>query len=475
MPHTTVEPAEATTTTAKMAPATSTSTMTHEDVLTSQYLSNSLSSLSASRSQTSLITKTYRQATSLYLTRRLKEALETVEPIITSQQSAEHQVDGANSEAETQAAPVAQASRGTRVKVWVFYLSLLNAIIELGPEEGKLIFGSTMWRQLAGKAREGSIWQDIVDSGYGGIEGDVDGDVVVNLATLLLSHMPSQKLNQSRLETYLSTSPSASLADSHVSFSQDGASSPNPASTPKELATRLKLLELYTLHVLPQNEEWSYAREFIEMNDSLDEERREAFVIALQSLKEEKDGTAQRERELKEQQERELREAEDRRLEEARKAADERSRQAEAERQRPSSSRSDGSGTSGASAKVTNGTAKPAPSASPTGKPAANGNSKASQPPSSRPAKPQKKPPTPPPTFYRRASLAIGNMHRVLLQASRSMTGSSMALLRFLLFALAFVMIIARQDLRQKIRRALGDGFAKIKQTVGMGVKVSYI
>ena len=55
------------------------------------------------------------------------------------------------------------------------------------------------------------------------------------------------------------------------------------------------------------------------------------------------------------------------------------------------------------------------------------------------------------------------------------MTGNSMAMLRLLMFVVAFILIIARRDLRLKLRRALEDGYTKVKQTVGMGVKVSYI
>ena len=61
--------------------------------------------------------------------------------------------------------------------------------------------------------------------------------------------------------------------------------------TPRDLEKRIKLLELYTLHVLPRNEEWDYAREFITMSEMLDEERKEAFLLALHSLKEEKEDT----------------------------------------------------------------------------------------------------------------------------------------------------------------------------------------
>ena len=67
------------------------------------------------------------------------------------------------------------------MKVWSFYLTFLNAVVELGPEEGKLAFGSARWKDLVSKARDGSIWEDIVRDGYSGDEGAVDGEVVVNL------------------------------------------------------------------------------------------------------------------------------------------------------------------------------------------------------------------------------------------------------------------------------------------------------
>lgn len=169
-----------------MATSSTTSTMSYEDSLSSQYLTSSISSLSSARAQSSWIARTYRQAAQLFLTRRLYEALTTIEPVISlasqdggdgqdQEQEQEQQVDGHSF------APVATTSRTTRVKVWSFYLTLLNSIIELGPEEGKLVFGSTKWRELAAKAREGSIWDDVVRVGYAEDEGAVDGEVVVNL------------------------------------------------------------------------------------------------------------------------------------------------------------------------------------------------------------------------------------------------------------------------------------------------------
>lgn len=60
-------------------------------------------------------------------------------------------------------------------------MSLLNSIAEMGYEEGKGMFGAARWKELTSKARDGSIWADVVDEGYNGAEGEVDAEVVANL------------------------------------------------------------------------------------------------------------------------------------------------------------------------------------------------------------------------------------------------------------------------------------------------------
>lgn len=429
-------------------------TATYQDTLDSQYLSSSISSLSQSRSTNSFIVRAYRQATQLYLTRQFKEALEILGPVVAPQGN----VNGDTPDA----APVAQSSKGTRTKVWVFYLSLINAIIELGPEEGRAVFGIARWRQIAAKAREGSVWDEIVRHGYGGNDGEVDAEVVVNLSTLLLGHMPSQRLNQQRLEGWLAASNDS---NPHMPFGE-GIGSPLPvgAQTPKALATRLRVLELYALHILPLNEEWDFAYSFIEMNDMLDEESKEAFMHALENLKEEKEGTALREQALKEQRERETQEQQRRdeadRVETARKEEEKR-KAAETERQQRAANSSSANGTG--KPLSTNGasTAKPTSSQTPAS--------------ASRPKIPKKssRPLPPAGNLYHRATSAFSNLQQMVLQASRGM--NTMAIMRLLMFIFAFLVIVARRDLRMKIRRVTGDGWDKIKRTIGMGVKVSYI
>ena len=143
-------------------------------------MSGSVSSLTGSgrHSTSSGLSKTYRQASSLFLTRRLAEAYSTLEPLITADRSEDHHSPNGDPVAP---APVATASRNSRIKIWSLYLTLLDAIINLGAEEGKSAFGTKQWRDIVSKVREGRVWEDLVRDGYHGVEGEMDADVVVNL------------------------------------------------------------------------------------------------------------------------------------------------------------------------------------------------------------------------------------------------------------------------------------------------------
>ncbi|KAH7344346.1 hypothetical protein BKA66DRAFT_434259 [Pyrenochaeta sp. MPI-SDFR-AT-0127] len=427
----------------------------YEDISGSRYLSSSISSLSASRQQSSQIAKAYRQAAQLFLTRRLPEALSTIEPIITPPPLDETNGNGYNGDVGGYA-PVATASRGTRIKVWSFYLTFLNSVVELGAEEGKHAFGSTRWKQLVSKCRDGSVWDEVVRDGYAGVEGDVDADVVVNLATLLLTHSPSQRLNQQKLETYLSATANPTFdISSHMSSPSylqrrpSQRSQHNGTDTPRDLNTRIKLLELYTLHVLPRNEEWDYAREIIGMSEVLDDERKEAFLLALHSLKEEKEDAEAREEKLRQQQQEQMeerrKETEAKRLEQSR-AEDERRKREEENRRQPR----------GSDERFR----KPpqAPSQS----------SRTSR-------QPAKRPITPPPGFYNRASTMFASVQAMISNTAHQMTANPMAFFRTILFLLAFALAFGRRDLRERILRVIRNAWDKVRRTVGMGVKVSYI
>lgn len=228
--------------------------------------------------------------------------------------------------------------------------------------------------------------------------------------------------------------------------------------TPRDLNTRLKLLELYTLHVLPRNDEWDYAREFISMSEVLDDERKEAFLLALHSLKEEKEDADKREERLRQQQqeqmERHRKETEARRLEQSR-AEDERRKREEENRRQPRGSDEVFRKTSSSS--NPRAAAQPPPNSS------------------SRVSKPAKKAVKPPPSFYHRASSALTSVQALILNTAHSMTANPLALFRTLLFLLAFALAFGRRDLRERILLLIRTAWEKVRRTIGMGVKVSYI
>jgi len=224
----------------------------------------------------------------------------------------------------------------------------------------------------------------------------------------------------------------------------------NGTNTPRDLDTRLKLLELYTLHVLPRNDEWDYAREFINISEILDDERKEAFLAALATLKEEKEEIEEREAKLRQQQQEQMeqrrKEAEARRLEQSREE-DERRKREEENRRQPR----------GSDEVFRKQTPRQGPSTS------------------ARAPRAAKKAVSPPPTFYDRATSVFSGMQMLVTNAAHSMTANPMALFRTLLFFLALGLALGRRDLRERIMRVLRNAWDKVRRTVGMGVKVSYI
>ncbi|KAL8882052.1 MAG: hypothetical protein Q9192_007659, partial [Flavoplaca navasiana] len=140
-----------------------------------RFLGSSIDSLSPPRQRNSHISNVYKEASTLFLTRRLAEAHSTLEPLLTVHEPPDD-VPGDGEGDDERTAPIATASRSLRVKVWSLYLTLLNAIIQLGSEEGKQALGSKQWNEINAKARDGTVWDDVVHIGYGGMEGNVDAD-----------------------------------------------------------------------------------------------------------------------------------------------------------------------------------------------------------------------------------------------------------------------------------------------------------
>lgn len=236
--------------------------------------------------------------------------------------------------------------------------------------------------------------------------------------------------------------------------------------TPKDLTARVRIIELFTLHVLPRNEEWEYAREFINLSEVLDEERKELFIQTLEGLKEEKERGELRAAELQRQKDLEF----ERQQEDERRRAEEEAAAAAARPQTNGHKRNTSEvdyGIEKGSPRTSKGKGSRTSDKSPSGKPSRTALSSSGSKSSKKQVKPEPR---------ASQSRAVANMLRNLFKhIIQSVSGNPLSIVRTLLFLLGIVMAMSRQDVRERVRRITGSAWQKVKGTVGMGVKVSYI
>ena len=149
---------------------------------TRQFISTPPNPSSSSKRINSLLSKVYKQASELYLTRRLPECLALLEHSVLPWRSIDENGDGDENTEHIETTLIGGASRSLRVKVWNLYLTLLNDIVGLGANEGRSVFGNKKWRELAASVQNGTVWDEVVKVGYRGVETSVDADVVANLS-----------------------------------------------------------------------------------------------------------------------------------------------------------------------------------------------------------------------------------------------------------------------------------------------------
>lgn len=218
--------------------------------------------------------------------------------------------------------------------------------------------------------------------------------------------------------------------------------------------------------MLLRNNEWDYAREFISVSSVLDDERREAFLQALQSLQEEQHEAERREHEERRRQEEELRrDVEDARRLRAENEERERKR-VEEERARRNGSEVD-YGIEQTPAPEVSGKGRHSRAPSSLAKPAGSG---------SGPRTSQARGRAVAPTSYgARAVMVLSNLRTLIQSMNASLQANPALLLRTIAFIAGLLLMLSRKSIREKVTRMMATGFNKIKATAGMGVKVTYI
>jgi hypothetical protein len=259
--------------------------------------------------------------------------------------------------------------------------------------------------------------------------------------------------------------------------------------------------------VLPRNGEWEYAREFVSASPVLDEERREAFLQALQGLHEEQLAAARRDEEERRRQEEAIRrDVEQARRLRAENEARER-RRLEEERGR----RAEGGGSGGGGGKkvgagmgggeggrekgaVTEGDfgveitptsstpplprsddsvrsdvgkagRRPLPGVGTGGTGARRGGVTAGSGGNAVTA----------PTLMNRASMVLASLRSLVDEMSVAFRTNPYVLYRTLAFIVGLLLLLRRKRIRERIARILAVSWAKVKATAGMGTKVTYI
>ncbi|KAI5779684.1 hypothetical protein EDC01DRAFT_621019 [Geopyxis carbonaria] len=369
-----------------------------------------------------IASRTYKTCKTLFLTRRLPEALAGLQTII-------HGPPGS----------IISCSRSLRIKIWCLYLAILDAASKMSASEGKATWGQQEWPQLIAKTRTGSIWDDVNHS-YGD-EGRVDAEVVTTLATLLLSHSPDQTITQKRIETYIGATPIAL----------------SPEEDSKSVLQRVKLTEIYILHVLPRVGEWEYAREFTQLSPDIDEEQKESFYTTLEALQKDREETELQSRELEKQRDEEL----------------EWERQQEENKKRSRSSPPD---TGRRSSRVRGSSVRPASRAGPLVEesPAI---AKSRRPSTVTKEKrgtivPQRKAKTTGAnsTLITSTTAILSRIH-----AHMATPSGPFSMLRTVLMLAMVAWMTSNKKVRERVRRLLIISWIKMTRTVGMGMKVTYV
>ncbi|KAI9785091.1 MAG: hypothetical protein M1816_000502 [Peltula sp. TS41687] len=228
----------------------------------------------------------YRRAADSFLFRQWEVALAELQPV----------VNPPTLESQIHPAPgvlrIADAPKGLRVKIWSLYLTLLQVIIIQATEHQQYEVASPDFEGLYQKIKNVSIWEEVVNVGYGGDEGSVDIEVVINLATLILKNPHDHAGLHIRLEGYLShlmkvlaaRARSVKAAQTSETASENSSDSSDGMFSPGEVTSMHVLIELYALHVLPRAHGCDRAREFLTTNGLLDEPTRATFLKALESV-----------------------------------------------------------------------------------------------------------------------------------------------------------------------------------------------
>ncbi|KAF8937667.1 hypothetical protein BGZ47_008919 [Haplosporangium gracile] len=248
---------------------------------------SSSSSKTQSNNPLTQILVLYHKATSTFLLRQLAAAystsLEAIEFLArTNQDYGLDHSDNINTQ---------RSFYVLKQKLWILHSTIYGAMLadRAASEESKGNSGGLLngvRKRVSGSSSKDSpeklvrdLWKRLVDD-YAGLEGDVDGQVMVPFVMLCVQQK-LYTLARQIVEAYLATIPEGML----IHLETAAGVSLNPEGPKDPLMTNYeRLVELYLVHVLAKLGEWTSATDFLQYNTVLSDSSKKSYGKVLDKL-----------------------------------------------------------------------------------------------------------------------------------------------------------------------------------------------
>ncbi|KAF9126344.1 hypothetical protein BGX30_015284 [Mortierella sp. GBA39] len=249
-------------------------------------LSSSSSSLKTNNPLTQILVL-YHKATSTFLLRQLASAystsLEAIELLArTNQDYGLDHSDNINTQ---------RSFYVLKQKLWILHSTIYGAMLtdRAASEESKGKTGGLLngvRKRVSGSSSKDSpeklvkdLWKRLVED-YAGLEGDVDGQVMVPFVMMCVQQK-LYTLARQIVEAYLATIPEGML----IHLETAAGVSLNPEGPKDPLMTNYeRLVELYLIHVLAKLGEWTSATDFLQYNTVLSDSSKKSYGKILEKL-----------------------------------------------------------------------------------------------------------------------------------------------------------------------------------------------
>ncbi|GJJ77587.1 hypothetical protein EMPS_09946 [Entomortierella parvispora] len=125
------------------------------------------------------------------------------------------------------------------------------------------------------------LWSRLMDD-YGGVEGNVDGKIMVSVALLCIHHRLFMLARQIT-EAYLASIPEDMLI--HLEAAAGAQVDTNSTRTKDTVMINYeRLTELYVVHILAKLRDWDSARDFVDVNSILSPSTKKVYTRTLEKL-----------------------------------------------------------------------------------------------------------------------------------------------------------------------------------------------